>query len=421
MTVPWLVVVGVGEDGEAGLSPAACALIGAARVVLGGGRLLEWMAALIPAAAERVPWAGVEAAFAALEARRGQQVVVLASGDPMFYGFGATLTRRFTAAEMIVVPQASAFSLAAARLGWPLQDVETLSVHGRALETLAFHFAPGVRLLVLSENGDTPGRVAALLAAHGFGSSRMTVLEHMGGTAERQVTSRADQWPAATRTADLNTLAIVCSADDGWQGWGRTPGLPDDAYLHDGQLTKREIRAVTLAALAPRPGEMLWDIGAGAGSIAIEWLRTHPATEAVAVERSAARLATIAANAVRLGVPRLQGVLGCAPSCLAGLSAPAVVFVGGGVSASGLLEACWAALPMGGRMVVNAVTIESEVRLLAWQRTHGGALTRLSVTRLRSMGRLKAWEPLAPVTQYQAVKAGPNAVEIRKGKGIEGV
>ncbi|KAF0109952.1 MAG: precorrin-6y C5 15-methyltransferase subunit CbiE/precorrin-6Y C5 15-methyltransferase subunit CbiT [Rhodospirillaceae bacterium] len=404
MTVPWLAVVGVGEDGEAGLSPAARTLIGAARVVLGGKRLLERVAALVPTTADCVSWAGVEAAFEALEAHRGQQVVVLASGDPMFYGLGATLTRRFAAAEMIVVPQASAFSLAAARLGWPLQEVETLSVHGRALETLAFHFAPGVRLLVLSENGETPGRVAALLTAHGFGPSPMTVLEHMGGAAERQVTVRADQWPGGTRTADLNTLAIACRADEGRQGWGRTPGLPDEAYLHDGQLTKREIRAVTLAALAPRPGEMLWDIGAGAGSIAIEWLRTHPATLAVAVEQDTARLATIAANAVRLGVPRLQGVLGCAPFCLAGLSAPTAVFVGGGVSASGLLETCWAALPIGGRMVVNAVTIEAEARLLAWQGTHGGTLTRLSVARLRPMGRLRGWKPLAPVTQYQAMK-----------------
>ncbi len=400
----WLVIVGVGEDGPEGLSPVARALIGMARTVLGSARHLERVASLVPAAAECLPWTSLAAALATIEARRGWPVVVLASGDPMLYGIGATLARRFPATEMMVVPHVSAFSLAAARLGWPLQDVETLTVHGRPLESLVLYLAPGVRLLALSKDGNTPHRVAALLTAQGFGPSRMTVLEHLGGAAERHVTGQADQWPKL-RTADLNTLAIECVATEGWQGWGRSAGLPDEAYFHDGQLTKREVRAATLAALAPRPGELLWDIGAGTGSIAIEWLRTHPATTAVAVEQNAARGAVIAINAARLGVPRLQVVRDRAPACLDRLyGPPAAVFVGGGVSVPDLLETCWTALPTGGRIVVNAVTIEAEARLLAWRAVHGGTLVRLAVARLRPMGRLSAWDALAPVTQYQGVK-----------------
>ncbi len=319
----------------------------------------------------------------------------------MLYGLGATLTRHFSTAEMIVVPHISAFSLAAARLGWPLQEVETLTVHGRPIENISFYFSYGVRLLVLSADGETPSRVAALLTAHGFGPSSMTVLEHLGGPAERHISGRAEHWQEP-RAADLNILAIECI---GSRGWSRGAGLPDEAYYHDGQLTKREIRAVTLAALAPCPGELLWDIGAGAGSISIEWLRTHPTTTAVAVEQDINRVTHISINSSLLGVPRLQIVHSKAPACLTSLPGPpAAVFVGGSVSTPGLLETCWEALLKGGRLIVNAVTIESESCLLAWQNQHGGTLVRLSVARLRPMGQFSVWDTLVPVTQYQGWK-----------------
>ncbi|VBB69646.1 Cobalt-precorrin-6y C5-methyltransferase / Cobalt-precorrin-6y C15-methyltransferase [decarboxylating] [invertebrate metagenome] len=401
---PWLTVVGVGEDGADGLSPAARAFISTASTVLGSTRHLEQVAAILPMSAEILLWTGLTRTLTTIKARRGQQLVVLASGDPMLYGLGATLAHHFSTAEMLIVPHISAFSLAAARLGWPLQEVETLTVHGRPLESLILYIASGVRLLVLSADGETPGHAAALLTAHGFGPSRMTVLEHIGGPAERHVSGYADRWQQP-RTADLNVLAIECRATAGFRGWGRGAGLPDEAYRHDGQLTKREIRAVTLAALAPGPGELLWDIGAGAGSISIEWLRTHPSTIAVAVEQDAARVTDIAMNATRLGVPDLQIVHNNAPDCLPYLPGPpAAVFVGGSVSAPGMLETCWEALRGEGRLVVNAVTIEAEARLLAWHSQHGGTLVRLSVARLRPIGQLSAWNPLAPVMQYQGWK-----------------
>ena len=400
-TLPWLVVIGIGEDGSNGLSPLARTLIRTAPTVLGSARHLKHVATLIPKNAALFSWTGLYSTIDKIKKHYGKRIIVLTSGDPMLYGLGATLARHFSIAEMLIIPHISAFSLAAARLGWPLQEVETLTVHGRPIENLALYFSCGIRLLVLSANGETPGHTAALLRAHGFGQSRMTVLEHIGGPAERHISGRADQWQQ-TRVADLNILAIECM---GSRGWSRGVGLPDEAYHHDGQLTKREIRAVSLAALAPCPGELLWDIGAGAGSIAIEWLRTHSTTMAVAVEQNEARFNNITINSARLGVPRLQIVHGTAPACLASLPGPpAAIFVGGGIARPGLLETCWAALPNGGRLVINSVTSEAEARLLAWYSQYGGTLVRLSVARLRPMERLSVWDPLAPVTQYHGWK-----------------
>lgn len=407
MTAPWLSVIGIGEDGAAGLAPAARALIAAAETVVGGARHLSLAADAIPPAAERISWQGLAATLEAILSRGGRPVAVLASGDPMQFGVGATLARHVPPEQMTVAPHASAFSLVAARLGWPLDEAELLTVHGRPLETLALHLAPGARLLVLSADGDTPAAAAALLAGAGYGPSRIAVFERMGGGAERRLDGRAEAWDHP-RAADLNTLAIECLAAPGTAVLGRVPGLPDDAFAHDGQLTKREVRAVTLAALAPWPGASLWDVGAGCGSVAVEWLRSHPRTRAVAIERDQRRAGLIAVNAARLGVPRLAVVCDAAPACLAWIAdgPPDAVFLGGNVSAPGMLERCWAALRPGGRLVANAVTIEAEARLLAWHREHGGDLARLAVARLKPVGSLTGWDAMAPVTQYRGIKTG---------------
>ena len=398
----WITVVGFGEDGLDGLSPAARALIDGAEVLVGGERHL---AKVPPGKAERLSWgSGFEATLDKIAKLRGRRVTVLASGDPMDYGAGAALARRFAASEMTVVPTPGAFSLACARMGWSRPDVETLTVHGRPLERLAYHLAPGARLLVLSQNGETPAAIAALLSAHGYGRSPITVLEHLNGAEERRLEGVAEEW-AHPKCADLNTVAVECRAGPDARLLPRVPGLPDNAFEHDGQITKREVRAATLAALMPLPGQVLWDVGAGSGAVAIEWLRAEGSTRAVAVERDPVRAATIARNASALGVPALGVVEGVAPAVFDGLEPPPdAVFAGGGVAETGLLEACWEALPAGGRLVANAVTLEAEARLLDIHGRLGGTLTRIAVARAEALGARIAFRPLMPVTQYAAVK-----------------
>jgi precorrin-6Y C5,15-methyltransferase (decarboxylating) len=400
---PWLSVIGVGDEGLAGLAPATRALIDTAEIVVGGARHL----AMLPAgAAERLAWRQPFAhSIAAIKARRDRRVAVLASGDPMWFGVGAALARHFSPAEMTVIPHPGAFSLAAARLRWPLADCLTLSVHGRPLDALRLHLAEGRRLLVLAADGTTASAVARLMTDAGWGPSRMTVLEHLGGPAETMHETAACEWGGRT-TGALNTIALECRAAPGTRGLSRLAGLPDEAFIHDGQLTKREIRAATLAALAPLPGERLWDVGAGCGSIAIEWLRADEQTAAIAVERSAARVALMARNAALLGVPRLEIVTGDAPAALAELAPPDAIFVGGGLGHGTLLDGLWGALRPGGRLAANVVTIEGERVLLDWRSRHGGQLTRLAVSRAEPLGGYLGWRALAPVTQLICVKPG---------------
>jgi precorrin-6Y C5,15-methyltransferase (decarboxylating) len=400
---PWITVVGLGEDGMESLAPAARAAVEAADVLAGGERHL----AKVPGTgAERITWGGgFPEALDKIAERRGQRVVVLASGDPMNFGVGAMLGERFGADAVCVLPAPGAFSLAAARLCWPLADTETLTVHGRPIEAIALYFAPGARLLILSADGGSPGLIAALLAGHGFGPSPMTVFENMGGANEARLDGNAGDWPHA-RGADLNTVAVECRAGDGVVAWSRAPGLPEDAFEHDGQITKREVRAATIAALAPLPGQVLWDVGAGSGAVAIEWLRMGASMRAVAVEHHPGRCAAIVRNAATLGVPGLRLVEGTAPEVLAGLEPrPDAVFAGGGVSRDGVLEACWEALKPGGRLVANAATIEAERRLYDFQQSHAGTLVRISVQRLEDIGGFHALRPLMPVTQYAGAKS----------------
>lgn len=394
---PWLTLVGIGEDGLDGLSPVGRRLVDEAEVLVGGERHLALVGAH---KAERLAWRSpLVATFDDLAARRGRRVVILASGDPMWFGVGATLAGRFPAQEMIVVPHPGAFSLAASRVGWPLAEVTSLTLHARPLDRLALNLAPGARLLVLTEDGKAPAAIAAYLTERGWGPSRLTLLERLGGPHERRLESNAEGW-SHPPGADLNTLAIECVAGPKARPLSRLAGLPDDAFVHDGQLTKREVRAVTLSALAPLPGQTLWDVGAGSGAISIEWLRAAAGTRAFAVERDAERRDFILRNAATLGVPELNLISGEAPAMLADLPAPDAVFVGGGLSSEGLVETCLQRLKPGGRLVANAVTVEGEARLFALHGKHGGQLTRIAVSRAEPVGAFQGWRSLMPITQW---------------------
>jgi precorrin-6Y C5,15-methyltransferase (decarboxylating) len=415
-------LVGIGADGWAGLAEGARAALLAADTVLGARRQLD----LLPAhcAADRVPWPSPlrPAVAGLLAAHAGRRLAVLASGDPFFHGIGRALAEELGAAALDVLPHPSSVSYACARLGWPLEDTEVVSLVGRPAARLAAALHHGRRLLVLSAGAATPADVAGVLRERGFGPSRMRLLEQLGGPRESAATEgTADSWdhPAGD---PLNIVAVECRRSPGALRLGAVPGLPDDAYAHDGQLTKRHVRAATLAALAPAPGELLWDVGGGAGSIAIEWMRTHPSCRAVAVERDPVRAERIAANARRLGVPGLRVVTGSAPDALAGLPAPDAVFVGGGLTAPGLLDTCWHALPPGGRIVANTVTLESEALLASWRTRHGGDLVRLSVAHAAPVGGFTGWRQAMPVTQWSATRPyaeppGPVGTQVAPGAG----
>jgi precorrin-6Y C5,15-methyltransferase (decarboxylating) len=398
--IPWLHIVGIGEDGLEALPAAARNLIANAEILLGGERHLAMIDPAHPA--ERRTWESpLKKTVAALKMLEGKRVVVLATGDPMSYGIGVTLTREFGKAAVSVLPAPGAFSLAAARMGWPLQDVDCLTLHGRPLALLNLFIRPKARLLILSENGETPAQIATVLRERGYPASAMVVFEHMGGKKEGAHERKVENW-GGLRTADLNTVAVTCVAGAGALAYSRVPGLPDDAYLNDGQLTKRAVRATTLAALAPQPGALLWDVGAGCGSVAIEWMRAGG--KAIAIERDASRCALIAQNAAMLGAPTLDIITGIAPAALSGLPSPDAIFIGGGIGMPGLTEACWRALPSGGRLVANAVTLEGEQEVLAQHQEWGGDLTRLGVSKAEPVGRFQAWSPLRTVTQLAAVK-----------------
>ena len=398
----WLSVVGIGEDGLNGLSPAARRLLDDAEVLVGGARHL----AMVPEdGRERIAWPRpMDAAIPEIAGRRGHRVCVLASGDPSNFGVARKLLKAIPLEEITILPAPSAFSLAAARLGWSLPDVACITLHWREVEALHPYILPGRRIIALSRDGATPGQVAALLRGRDYGQSRLSVLARMEGAEETRVDGLAETWQADD-LPDLNVVGIDCVAGEGALLLPSVPGLPDDAYKHDGQLTKREVRAATLAALAPLPGQRLWDVGAGCGSIAIEWMRAAPNADAVSIERDPARAALIETNAMALGAPGLTRVTGEAPAALDGLPQPDAVFLGGGLTTAGLFERCWDALPTGGRLVANAVTLEGEGRIADWRAKVGGELCRIAVSRAEPVGRLSGWRPLMPVTQFSVVKS----------------
>jgi precorrin-6Y C5,15-methyltransferase (decarboxylating) len=373
--------------------------LGASRI-FGGQRQLNLLPACIRG--ERQLWPSPFSLDPVL-ALRGEPVCVLASGDPMFFGVGASLARQVPDAEMLILPAPSSCSLAAARMGWPLQEVVTLSVVARPLAALSAQLFSGVRLLVLSNDGGSPAAVAALLRERGFGPSRLSVLEHLGGANERRIDGVANDWndPAV---ADLNLIAIECIAAPDTPRLSRLAGLPDSAFQHDGQLTKRDVRAITLARLAPVPGELLWDVGAGSGSIGIEWMRAHPSCRTLAIEADEGRQLLIEHNRDALGVPGLQLIRGSAPQALAGLELPDAIFIGGGVTREGVLDTCWAQLKPGGRLIANAVTLQSEVTLMTWRERHGGELTRIHVAQAQPLGEFDTWRQALPITLLDVTK-----------------
>ena len=399
---PWLAILGIGEDGVEALSPAARTLLGDAALVVGGHRHLSLAEPLVRG--ETMAWPSpIADGVPAILARRGEPVVVLASGDPFCFGIGTLLAAQVPPGEMLCLPAPSAFSLACARLGWSMQDTGLHSICGRPIEALLPALQPGARLLVLSADETSPAAVASLLCARGFGGSTLHVLEALGAPRECHHRFRADQ-PVPPSIARLNLIAIEVSAEPGASVIPLGSGLPDGLFEHDGQLTKCQIRAVTLSALAPRQGELLWDIGSGSGSISIEWMLCHPSNRAIAIERRSDRADRAMRNALSLGAPDLRVVNGAAPDSLAGLPAPHAVFIGGGASEPGVLDAAWDALGAGGRLVVNAVTIETEALLFAAHGRHGGTLTRLSVERLDAIGEMHGFRPAMTVTQYAACK-----------------
>ncbi len=394
----WLSIVGIGEDGVDGLSATARGLIGAAEIVFGGRRHLSLAAPLIRGAAR--PWPSpFDGAADEVLLHRGRQICVLASGDPFHYGVGTVLARKIDAREMIVLPAPSAFSLAAARLGWSLPQTVLLSVHGRTLDLIRPYLQPAARILALTSDGDGPAALARLLAESGFGASHVTVLEALGGPRERIRATTANAFDFGALDP-LNTVAIEVAAAPNARIIARAPGLADELFEHDGQITKREVRALTLSALAPRRGELLWDIGAGAGSVAIEWMLADATMRAIAIERRADRAARIRRNAAAFGVPGLEIVQDAAPSALAGLAPPDAIFIGGGASYPGVLDAAVAALRSGGRLVVNAVTLETEALLIARHAALGGELIRIAIARAGAVGEKPGWRAAMPVTQW---------------------
>jgi precorrin-6Y C5,15-methyltransferase (decarboxylating) len=399
---PWLSVVGIGEDGFEGLGPQARAALSAAEFVVGGERHLALTPAEASPHAERRAWPSPMLPFLDVVAGwRGRDVVVLASGDPLLYGVAATLLTRISREEIAVLPAVSSVQLACAAMLWPTAETRVVSACGRPVERLALELFDGARIVLLSADGTTPAAAAALLAAHGCGDSRLTVLERLGGPNSHTVSMTARD--VGNRTFDpLNIVAIEVAAGPEAALPPLTPGLPDDAFDNDGQITRREIRALTLARLAPTPGALLWDVGAGSGSIGIEWMRAGG--RAIALEPRPDRAARARQNAARLGVPDLDLRDAAAPDGLAGLPRPDAVFVGGGATADRVLDISWAALKPGGRLVANAVTLETEARLTAFRAAHGGDLVRLQATYADPVGRMTGWRPAMPVTQFAATK-----------------
>ncbi len=399
MSDRWLHIVGIGEDGLDGLTPATRAVVEAAEIIIGGDRHHDLSQSVT---AMRVAWPSpFDALIEQLKSYKGKRVVVLATGDPLWFSVGARIGRAIPPGEITFHPQLSAFQLAAARMGWSLADVETLTVHGRPVEQMIAFIQPDQRLLILTTGEETPAQIARFLTERGFGKSPMSVLASMGGDDEQRFDGAAESWDHAVPA--FNTLAVECVAAPDAALLPRVPGLADDLFHHDGTMTKQEVRAATVAKLMPMRGALLWDIGTGCGSVAVEWMRAARYARAIGIEPRADRRAMAAENALALGTPKLELVDGEAPAVLEDLAAPDAVFIGGGLSTK-VFEAVWTALRPLGRLVANAVTLESEAQLIALHREHGGQLVKLQVNRAEPVGGLTGWRPLMPVTQWSLVK-----------------
>ena len=395
---PWLHVVGIGDDGLTGLAPGPLSLVENADTIVGGARHLEMVSALHT---DKIAWPSpFDALTERLRGLKGQSVVVLVSGDPLWYSAGVTLAQAFAPEDIAFHPHVSSFQLAAAQLGWRLSDVAKITLHGRPASLLRARLAPGQRILALSGGSNTAREVAQILRDEGYGGSTLHVLAHMGGPDEAQFSELAENWDRDV--PDFHTLAIDCVAGPDARILPRT-GLPDDVFEHDGKMTKSEVRAITLAALAPQPGALLWDIGAGCGSVGIEWMRAAEGARCIALEPQETRRAMAARNAEALGVPGLDLRAETAPDGLTDLPQPVAVFIGGGLT-SNVIDSALDALGHHGRLVANAVTLEGEAILATAQATHGGTLRRLSVARAEPVGALTGWKPMMPITQWSITK-----------------
>jgi precorrin-6Y C5,15-methyltransferase (decarboxylating) len=407
-----VVVVGLGADGWEGLSDSAKSAVLGAQVLMGSSRQLDLIPLVDGSSADRIAWPTpmLPALPGLFDAHAGRRICVLASGDPMFHGIGATLVRVLGADNLRVISYPSSIALASARMGWASADAELVSLVNRDATTVLPSVTNGARLLVLSNSRATPGEVAEILTSTGFGRSMITVLGQLGGAHESRTVARADQWDVDAADVDpLNVLAVECVVSSAPHRLTRVPGLPDAAYSGDGQMTKQEIRALTICALAPAPGEYLWDVGGGSGTVAIEWMRTHPRCTATSFEQTASRISQIVGNARALGVPSLD-VLGRAPESFAEVTrTPDAIFIGGGVTQPGMLDACWDHLEAGGRLVANAVTAESEALLLEWFTRFGGTLRRLQIQRAEPLGTFNVWRPQLPVVQWSVTKTEATA------------
>lgn len=394
----WLHIIGIGEDGMDGLTADARALVESAEVIIGGDRHHK----LSPnVTAERLKWPSpFDAMINEIKRHKGRRLVILVTGDPLWYSVGARILRAIPADEITFHPQLSAFQWASTRMGWSLADTETLTIHGRPAEQVIPYLAPCARLLLLTKNEGTPADIARILTSQGYGASQLTVLGALGGPNESRIDGTAADWEAEAPAFHL--LAVEVLADDDATLIPRGPGLPDDAFAHDGKMTKQEVRAATLAKLWPRRKAMLWDIGSGCGSVAIEWMRAARDAEAIGLEPNAKRRALAQENALKLGAPRLKLIDAKAPEGLADLPTPDAIFIGGGLSPA-VIAASIAALHRHGRLVANAVTLESEAILIAAQAEHGGELTRIAISRAEPVGPFRGWRPLMTVTQWSLV------------------
>lgn len=399
--VPWLSIIGIGVGGLDSLSPVARSALDSAKVIFGGKRHLKFLG---DDSRDLQNWSSpFVKSIDRILSFRGKSVAILATGDPLWYGAGSTLLKVIPPEETRVYPSSSAYSLAAARMGWALENTLCLTVHGRKLENIIPSITPNAQLFILCHNGDTPADVAGLLSDRGFGDSDMTALSHLDGTDEAIHKNTASNWQDHD-LPNLTILAVHCIAGPDAVIMPTTPGLPDDAFEHDGKLTKREIRAATLAALSPLPGQHLWDVGAGCGSIALEWCRAACDATASAVETHTDRLNSIRTNAMALGVPDLEIINGRAPEALKPLAKPDAIFIGGGLSTNNIVKTCWEALSRHGRLVANAVTIEGETRLVQAQASYGGELIRFAISRAEPVGSFQGWHPMMPVTQWRVIK-----------------
>ena len=402
----WLRVIGLTEHGLDHFPPSHLDQLRSAEVVIAPERALPSVKALPEFSGKAMTWPQPFLdIIPLLEDYRGKNVVVLATGDPLWFGAASTLVRYFAPDEMEITPSPSGFQWAAARMGWPMHLLRCLTVHGRPDETVLKHFGPKARLLVLAHDRQSPDKIAALLIAAGYEEARLTVLGHIGGDAETCHHAKAKDWGDARHDVpDFHVLAIECpEAVDGFLPL--IPGLPDTAFDSDGKLTKSEVRATTLAALKPCDGGLLWDLGCGSGAVGIEWMRSAPFARAIGIDNRQDRLEVAKGNAARLGVPEWQGLCADLPQGLADLDDPDAVFIGGGLSAA-LAAAVMLRLKPNGRLVVNAVTLESEALMLSLWQAHGGDLKRIAISRADPVGPYHGWRPLMPVTQWVFEKGG---------------